>query len=145
MRRRPLIVTLLAGVVVFFAAVNLARFVQAITLWNILEVLLPIWPGYLVITGLIWFPIGSLLAWGLLRGRPWAGRLAPAVFLIYSAYFWIERVFLPGDSQRNANWLFAAGLNLILVAMCLWGTSRLRVKEYFKERYERKPEDQPTS
>jgi hypothetical protein len=145
MSHRPFSVTLLALVVLFFAAVGLARFVEAITLWYVLAEYTSIWPGYLVITGLIWFPVGSVLAWGLLYGRPWARRLAPAVFLIYSANYWIERLFFPGDTRRNENWLFVAGVNVILVGFCVWICSRSRVRAFFEERYERKPEDQSTA
>ena len=145
MSRRPFSVTLLALVVLFFAAVSLARFVEAVTLWYILDEYTAIWPGYLVITGMVWFPAGTVLAWGLLYGRPWARRLAPAVFLIYSANYWIERLFFPGDMRRIENWLFVAAVNVVLVSLCASICRRARVKAFFEERYERKSEDQSTA
>jgi hypothetical protein len=145
MSRRPFSVTLLALVVLFFAAVCLARFVQAVTLWYVLEEFTAIWPGYLVITGLIWFPAGAVLAWGLLYGRPWARRLAPAVFLIFSVNYWIERLVFPGDMRRNENWLFVAVVTVVLSGVCIWICGRPRVKAFFEGRYERKSENQSTS
>jgi hypothetical protein len=136
-RTRPLNVTLIACLALLFAALNLARFVQAITLWDLLAELLLIWPGYLVITSLVWFPTGAVLAWGLLYGRAWARRLAPAVFIIYSAYTWAERLVLPGDRLRNENWLFVAGLNIVILGWSIWVMSRRRVIDFFEEQHGR--------
>jgi hypothetical protein len=145
MSHRPASVTLLGWVVLFFAAVTLARFVQAVTLWDVLAEFTAIWPGYVVITGLIWSAAGSALAWGLLSGRLWARRLAPAAFLIFSANYWIERLAFPGDPRRNENSVFVAAVNVVLIGLCIWICSRPRVKAFFEERNERKPENQSTS
>jgi hypothetical protein len=101
-------VTLLALVVLFFAVANLARAIQAIQKWQFLAELLPIWPGYLVISGLVWFAVGAWLFWGLWSGRG-VGKALLLVIGLYSANFWVEKYWLVitgGANGLDNNWPF---------------------------------------
>jgi hypothetical protein len=139
--RRPLGVTLLVLVVLTVAGVNLARFAMAVQEWQFLVEWLPISPAYLTASGLIWGVLGLLLAWSLWRGWPRAPWAAAAYFLAYSAYFWIDRLFLPGYPEKNANWPFAASFNLFVLAWTAWVLTRAKAKRFFGEQHEQESQD----
>jgi hypothetical protein len=138
---RPASVTILALGVLIITIINLTRLVLSILNWDFLVS----WPGvsplYMILTGLIWTVIGSLLLWGLWKARKWAPRLMQAVALTYALYYWLDHVFLrdhPVSSAEGAqrvllpvNWQFAAGATIICLAFTAWTLNRPKVKAYF--------------
>ncbi len=138
--KRPFAVTLLAFLVLIVAVIYLIRLILALQEWAFLAGMLQFLPVYLALTGLGWGVIGLLLAWGLWRGQSWVPRFARLALLIFSAYYWIDRFIRPGSTGRNSNWLFAVGLNVIILAWVFWRLSRPKVREYFGEIYEHQPQ-----
>ena len=130
-RSRPRSVTLLVILVLTVAVVNLIRIAQAIQQWEFLEEFSPVPPIYLLISGCFWGMAGLLLVWGLWTGRKWAPVWTGLAFLAYSAYFWVDRLALPGYPGRNANWVFALGLNLALLGSAFWILYRKRSRVFF--------------
>ncbi len=129
-RRRPLSVTLLALGVLSIASVNLLRFWNALQQWDFLVVLLPISPLYLVASGFVWGLTGLILFYGLWRGRRWAPRLSVVVALFYTCYYWLDRL-LVSSRGFSANWFFVGMVNLVLLSMILWVTTRPKAKAFF--------------
>jgi len=71
MTGRPLRVTLLALAALLFSAMALTRLALAVARWNVLDEMFSVWPGYLVLSGLVWFLAGTALAYGLVNGQRW--------------------------------------------------------------------------
>ena len=127
--RRPLSVTLLAVGVLTLAGINLLRFAVSLQQRAFLSSLLPLEPLYLTISGLVWGLLGLLLAWGLWSGLSWAVRTTQVAVLVYSTYFWLDRIFLANGAGRN--WLFALAVNLSLLVVVSWILSNRKAKAYF--------------
>jgi uncharacterized membrane protein (DUF2068 family) len=127
--RRPLSVTLLALGVLTLAGINLLRFAVSLQQRAFLSSLLPLEPLYLTISGLVWAVLGLLLVWGLWSGRGWAVLMTQIGILVYSTYFWLDRIFLAQGVGRN--WLFALALNLFLLVIVYWILSSRKAKAYF--------------
>lgn len=143
MNHRPWGITLLAWLALLFAAVHLARCLQAIQSWDLLDQLLPYSPGYLVFTGLIWAPIGFVFSWGIFKGRSWVLRNLPAAFLAYSVYYWLEYFFIPSSGGGRQNGPFLLGINILIFFMGAWLLTRAGTKLYFGEHtHGRSSEDQ---
>jgi hypothetical protein len=138
---RPASVTILALGVLIITILNLTRLVLSILNWDFLVS----WPGvsplYMILTGLIWTLIGSLLLWGLWKARRWAPRLMQAVALTYALYYWLDHVFLrdhPAGGVEGAqqvllpiNWQFATVVTIICLVFTAWTLNRPKVKAYF--------------
>lgn len=143
MKHRPWGVSLLGWLALLFAAVHLARFVQAVQSWDLLVQLLPYSPGYLAFTGLIWAPIGFVFSWGIFTGRGWVLRHLPAAFLAYSVYYWLEFFFRRASEVGRQNGPFLLGVNIAILLLGLWLLTRTGTKLFFGEQtHERSSEDQ---
>ncbi len=139
--KRPLSVSLLCGVVLIVAVMNLVRLAQSLASWKFLETLLPVSPAYLAVTGLVWGLLGLLAAWRLWQGQAWARWFGLAFIISFSVYYWVDRLFLPGYPGRNSNWLFSAGMNLLLIAISVWILARSMAKRFFEATDERRLKD----
>lgn len=141
-RKRTLGVTLLALLVLLFASVNLARLVQAIQKWQFLSELLPIWPGYLLISGFVWFIVGVWLFWKLWTSGGVGYSLLIAIVL-YSINLWLEKFWLAftgGISEADNNWPFFLMVNLLVIAWSIWELYRPGLRQVNEERYEQQSE-----
>jgi len=139
-RKRPLGVTLLACLVLIVAVINIIRLVEILQGWAFLVELLPFSPAYLALTGLVWGVVGLSLTWGIWQGQSWAPLFTGLAMLTYSVYYWVDRLLMPGNTDRNSNWPFAASVNLLVLAWGFWILSRRKSRNFFGEMYERKPE-----
>ena len=131
-RRRPLSVTLLAIGVLIFAGTNLVRFVVSLQQREFLADLLTISPYFLTISGLVWFMVGAVLAWGIWFGKRWAARATLVGVLAYSIYYWVDRLLLAAD-KPGYNWLFSALANLLLMGIVYWALKNRKAKMFFGE------------
>jgi hypothetical protein len=139
--KRPLSVSLLCGAVLIVAVMNLARLGEALAGWKSLEALLPISPAYIAVTGLVWGALGLLAAWRLWQGQPWARGFCGGFISLFSVYYWVDRLFLPGYPGRNSNWLFSVAMNLLFICTSIWILARPRAKRFFEATYERRLKD----
>ena len=135
--RRPFGVTLFALLVLIFAVLNLLRLVQTIQKWDLLTVVLPFSPVYLLLSGLLWTTVGFPYAVGIWRGWPAAYRLSPVFLIVYSLYLWIDRLLLSVIPERLDNWSFIAVLNLIILVLSFWVLTRPKAMVFFGEKNER--------
>lgn len=124
--RRPRIVTLAALAVLFVAGLNLARLQQVVVRWQFLQELLPVSPLYLALSGLVWGLCGLALAVGLWLGKFWARRALLPLALVFSLFYWYDRLFLKSDAQQLVSWPFSVGLNLLLLGVCAWVYTKAR-------------------
>ena len=120
---------------------NLTRLILSLLNWSFLVS----WPGvpalYMVMTGLLWTLVGSILCWGLWKAKNWAPGLMRAVLLTYLLYYWLDQIFLtdhPASGVEGSkqvflpvNWRFAAGLTVVCMVYTVWTLSKPRVKAYF--------------
>jgi hypothetical protein len=138
---RPWSVTILAFGVLIITIFNLTRLILSITNWDFLVS----WPGvpalYMMLTGLLWTLVGSILCWGLWKAKNWAPRLMKAVLLTYALYYWLDHVFLMDHPASGVvgiqhallpvNWRFAVVITVICMVYTVWSLNRPKVKAYF--------------
>jgi hypothetical protein len=129
--RRPASVTLYALVVLSIAAFYLARFYGVLAQWKYLQDLLPFSPAYLAATGLFWGLAGLLLSWCLWSGWRRARQLFWLIFVGHGIYFWLDRLLMPGDPERNANDLFWIGSFILVVLVSIWALHRRKLTAFF--------------
>lgn len=133
---RPRSVTLLALGVLTIAGLNTARFVLALVRWQELSIFTEILTAYIALTGAAWAVVAWLLAWGLWRGKTWAPRFMRLAVLIFSGYYWLDRLFLANrrawlEPNFPVNWLFLIGLNFFGFGLVFWTLSRQTSKKFF--------------
>jgi hypothetical protein len=134
---RPTSVTLLALGVLLIAFLNLIRLVQSLVLWDFLGEIFPtiglyrFIPFYLVFTGLIWGSIGLVLTWGLWRGSRWVSLFTGLTALVYSIYYWIDRLWISA-SHGQSNWSFSVGLNIFGLCYVLWTLFYSKARLFFR-------------
>ena len=138
---RPGSVTKLALLVLIFAVVNLLRLIQALKSWEFLAGLLPISPAYLAISGLVWSTIGLPLVLAIWYGARWAPGLTRLTIMVYTLYYWVDRLLMPSYPGRNANWPFMAVVSVIILVWAYWVLSRINTREFFGEMHEGRRED----
>ena len=130
--KRPFSVTLLVWVVLSFTVLNWLRFTEVLRLWRFLATLEPAPPlFYLALIGLSWGVAGSALVWGLFLGRAWAPRLMQGAAILYTLYYWADRLSLANPTAIAERWPFALGLNLALVGFAFWVLSRPATQQFF--------------
>ena len=133
---RPFSVTLLAIVVLTIAGINLLRFAQAILQREFLSEFPTISLPYLLLSGLVWAASGLVSAWGLWLHKKWAPRFTIIYVLVYSLYYWLERIWL----SRFNSWVnipFAIGANILLLLITGWVLTRPKARAFFGEFHER--------
>jgi hypothetical protein len=139
--KRPFSVSLLCGMVLIVAVMNLVRLEQSLVDWKFLETILPVSPVYLSVTGLVWGMLGMLAAWRLWQGQIWARWFGLVYIVLFSVYYWVDRLFLPGYPGRNSNWLFSAVMNFLVIALSVWILARPKAKRFFEATDERRLKD----
>jgi hypothetical protein len=130
--KRPLGVSLLCAAVLIVAVTNMARMVQSLVDWQFLEALLDISPAFLALSGLVWGTLGLLATWCLWQGKTWGRWFSLIYIVIYSVYSWLNRFFPTSYPGRNTNWMFSAGMNLLLIGLSIWILTRNKTKLFFE-------------
>ena len=133
---RPFSVTLLALGVLTIAGLNLTRLIEAIILRDFLSEFPSVPVLYLALSGLFWGITAIPLGWGLWSGRGWAPRYTTVYALVYTAYFWADRLIF-GAYAAERNFPFVVGANLLLLLITWWILSSRNSRSFFGEFYER--------
>ena len=103
---------MLAVSVLILTAYNAVRFGTALTQWTFLTEVMPN-PGplYIAGTGLFW-TLGLIgVALNLWFGWKWARPNTFLALLLYTAYYWLDRVLF--SAQPRENWLFVLVLTIL--------------------------------
>jgi hypothetical protein len=130
--RRPCRVTLLALGVLVLACLNLTRAILAVRDWDFLTQRAEVSPLYLLISGVIWTIAGMRVWFGLWWIKRWSAGFTRGLALVFSLYTWLERLFLFDRPAKAlvfqpilpANWIFLAGLNILLLTWVFWSTDK---------------------
>lgn len=133
--RRPSRVTLVAWLVLTIASVHLIRFIQAILQWDFQVEVAAVSPLYLVSTGVIWVVVAFPLGWGLLYGKTWSARVVFYTALVYTLYYWLDRIFVAQDilvASRSSPVPFMIGFNFIILAFMVWALRSKKGMAYFR-------------
>jgi len=142
--KRPFGVTLLLWMVLILSAWGVTRFVAALQAWDVLnEFEASLSPLYLSITGAGWSVAGSVLLFGIWRGKSWARPAVVTSILLWLIEYWLERVFF--QSPRE-NLPFALACSILIIVI-LWIISIIPgTKSFFikSEEYEQ-PIENPNS
>lgn len=125
-RKRPFFQWVLFLGLLYYAVMNGLRLVGALQAWDLLAALQEK-PGalYLALTGGIFallFAAAAFLLFLRARGSLWAVRL---VAVIYSAWYWLDRIFLSQAQERFTGWPFSLGLTVLLLGLAFSATSVL--------------------
>jgi hypothetical protein len=138
---RPVSVTILGLGVLIITIINLTRLVLSVMNWDFLVNWPGVSPSYMMLSGLIWTLIGSILSWGLWTAKSWAPRLMRAGALAYALYYWLDHVFLMGHPSSGAvgiqrallpaNWQFAVGVTVVCLVFMAWTLKRPKARAYF--------------
>jgi hypothetical protein len=143
--KRPFLVTLPTALVLIMTSANLMRFAGSLSQWEFLSTLPRMSPVYLAVSGLIWTLVGLPLMWGLWRGHPQAPKATRIIALAYTAYYWLDRALLQSDPPNRSNWVFMAGLTILLLVAVFWTFSRPAAKAFFGEIHDRQFQDSRTA
>ena len=133
-------VTLVALLVLTIASLSLLRLALSLLQGQFLGSLPGVSPLYLALTGLAWAAAGFVLLWGLWRRKRWAPRAVCWGALLYSLYYWLDRIFLSDWLKSRtppANLAFSAGLTLVILVFIFWTLSRPKITVVFGEPHER--------
>jgi hypothetical protein len=136
MPRRPFRLALLALGVLMLAGLSLTRAVLAVRDWDFLSQRAEVSPLYLLTSGLIWTIAGVRGWFGLWWMKRWGAGFARGIALVFSLYIWLERLFLfnrPAEALvfqpiLPDNWIFLAGLNIVLLIWVFWATQKPKLR-----------------
>ena len=138
--RRPRSVTFLSEVVLIFAVAHLMRCGLAFSDWHFLSLILPFSPAYLAITGFAWGIAGLGVGAVLWFGNKYARTFTLGFVLLYSVYYWLDRTLISEYEQVQANWLFAIGINIIILLVSTLLLNQTKVRLFFKDSNEQRRE-----
>jgi hypothetical protein len=114
--RRSLLLSGLVFCLFYFSFLNWLRMIDTILEWDFLmELGLAPLPLYYVISGAVWGLAGLVAAVGLWMRQHWCLPLTAILVVIYSIWYWLERLFLTGSVFSMTNWPFTLGLTLLLL------------------------------
>jgi len=130
--RRPWGVTISGAAVLTLAVAYWMRFALALSNWDFLRSLLPFSPIYLVLTGAVWGALALVCVWRLWLGLRYARELTLALSLLFSVYYWLDRLLVAGQKDGGINYPFALGINIIWLAWLAWVFSRRGARRFFE-------------
>jgi hypothetical protein len=132
--QRPFGVTLLIGMVLIFTSLNILRMITAIRSWNLLTSVSKDVPTlYLVIMGAVWGTVGIITATGLFSGKKWALPVTRTAVILYSGYYWLDRLVVADRFVIAHRWQFALGLNILLLIFAIWCLAHPKTKAFLKK------------
>ena len=132
--RRPWPIWPLAIGFLLFAISGFTRFGMALADYQLLKsVGINPGPAYLVLTGAVYgvSALGTALA--LWFGLEKAGRLARGLAFFYTAWHWIDKMFITQNPGARTNWRFDLILSLLLLGLALGALALPRVREFLGE------------
>lgn len=88
---------------------------------------------YLSLSGGAW-GLGALIgAYGLFRGLAWAPGLVRTSALVFTAWYWADRLLLVHTEYARATGPSAAVLNAAILMWILWSLGRPSLRRFFQE------------
>ena len=136
--KRPIRVTLLALMVIGFAAWNGLRLGETIFFWKTLAEY-GAYPLYITVSGGVWLLTGLFLVWGLWQGKAWCWAAVFSGTVGYASWYWFDRLVL---QKLHTNWPFAlvtTAVFLFFILFILYSHSTRRFLQ--RDEHERKFEN----
>lgn len=129
---RPLGATIMISVVLIFTSFNVLRTISAIQSWSFLGSLpLRIPVIYLAISGFFWASFGITLLIGLFLKKKWTLTLSIVLFIGYSLYYWLDRLFIAKIPLNDRQWQFPLILMIFTLIIGIWIVKDPNTKNYF--------------
>ena len=125
--RRPIGIIFVEIIILSSGFWNGLRLGNVIFFGNILEKY-SAHPWYLAISGGFWLISAVILSFGIWRRKTWAWGWTIAGFIVYSAWFWIDRLTI---QVPHSNWPFAVVYTLFLLAISTFILFRIKTRIYF--------------
>jgi hypothetical protein len=120
--------------VLIFTSLNILRMITAIRSWNLLTSVSKDVPTlYLVIMGAVWSTVGIITATGLFSGKKWALPVTRTAVILYSGYYWLDRLVVADRFVIAHRWQFALGLNILLLIFAIWCLAHPKTKAFLKK------------
>lgn len=142
--RRPPFIGLLQLLVLVLTLSNTVRFYTSAAWGDTLKTYAPR-PGplYVGLTGAFWAVVGVIVFLGLYQSRPWAPRLFVGASVVYTGWYWLDRLFI--QSGTRTNWAFSLLVMAVLWILSVTVLLNPHYRIYFeREAYERKPQNPPS-
>ena len=115
-KKRPTTLKLLCAFVLLFVILNIIRIGGALDQWQVLMAMGPaVLPLYQVISGTIWAVMGLAAIIGLWIRRQWSFWLTCISGMLFTIWYWLERILLAGSPDANSNLLFSAILTCVIL------------------------------
>jgi len=119
--KKILLLLFLELVLLVFSLDSWLRFQQAIANWAYLISLgADVLPLYLAVSGAVWSIVSLVAAVGLWFYQRWAVIGTGVGALLFTVWYWLDRLFLTPAADGQANVWFVVGVNaILLVVICL--------------------------
>ena len=130
--RRPLCATILLWSVIALTVLSGVRLATAIYWWPRLSsfTTLPT-RFYLAISALFWLCMGLSIFLGLLKGVRWSLAVTGGAAILFSIWYWIDRLVL---ATPGANWYFSLGVTILVLICVILCVRHPRTRNFFIQR-----------
>jgi hypothetical protein len=115
--------------VLIFAIAHLAAL---IVIGGLQQVDLSVPPAYLYGRTVLWSAGGLISALGLFTGRRWAPAYTKWLAVVYTLWYWVDRLTLAASSQALQGWGLSALVMGLFVVCIWWSLSRDNVLRFFR-------------
>lgn len=126
---RPWLVTWLSLGVLIFAIAHLAA-LGVIDGLQQADFSVPL--AYLYGKPVVWSAAGLIATLGLFTGRRWAPALTKGLALIYTFWYWMDRLVLTASSQALHGWKLTALVMGLINILIWWSLSRSDSLRFFR-------------
>ena len=130
-RIRPISVSIMVVLVLFFTAINVIKVITALNSLDFLIVLVPEIPlYYLAVSGATWGIIGLILTFVLFFGRKSSMTLARIAFILYPITYWLEKLLIAERYLIQHRWQFELMITILFIAILFWLLERRQTKGF---------------
>jgi hypothetical protein len=89
-------------------------------------------PAYLYGKTLVWSAAGLIGALGLFTGRRWAPAWTRWLAVIYTLWYWVDRLAVAASDQALHGWQLSALVMGLIVIFIWWSLSRSNILRFFR-------------
>lgn len=89
--------------------------------------------SYLLVKNGFWMVISIIASFALFTGRRWAVQFTRGSALVFGLWYWVDRTFIMHSDFTRESWPIAAFTTGALLVVLFGLTSRVSVRDYFRE------------
>lgn len=132
--KKPRQLTILGWFFLLVSIFHFLKFIQTIRNIDLLRSLpLAVSPFYLAADGLGWGLTGLILAWGVSKGQSWSSPAAIVLSLLYSLFFWADRIWIAEPESLALRWPVNLVLTIIGLGAVLSILNRKSSRDFFRK------------